>query len=63
MPKLRLGPSSTVFILFFLLALIEALQTRRWPLVIVFVALGVLSIVTDSLRTARKAPRAGRDHS
>jgi hypothetical protein len=50
---LRLGPASTVFILFFLLAAIEALQTRNWVLVAIFLVLGALSMRADSVRRRR----------
>jgi hypothetical protein len=44
-----MGTNVTVFVLFFLLALIEALQSRNWPLVALFGVLGVLSLRADSL--------------
>ncbi|MBI5421781.1 hypothetical protein HZA44_01455 [Candidatus Peregrinibacteria bacterium] len=37
----------TVFILFFGIALIEALQRHNWPEAILFLALGVFSLWAD----------------
>ncbi|MBX4211042.1 hypothetical protein KW783_03680 [Candidatus Parcubacteria bacterium] len=37
-----------VMILFFGLALIEAIQARNWPKVIIFAALGLLSYSVDT---------------
>ena len=37
----------TVFILFFGIALIEALQKQNWPEALLFLALGILSLWAD----------------
>lgn len=40
-----------VFILFFGIALIEALQKQNWPEAILFMALGVISLWADFKKT------------
>jgi hypothetical protein len=47
MRGLRLGPHFTVFVLFFGLALIEAIEGRRWSLAALFAALALLSLRAD----------------
>ena len=46
MKKLKFA-NITVFILFFGIALIEAIQKQNWPEAILFLALGVLSLWAD----------------
>jgi hypothetical protein len=48
MAKLKVGQSSAVFFLFFLLALIEAVGSGNWLLSLVFVFLGLLSMRADA---------------
>ena len=54
MRKLRLGASVTVFLLFFALAAMEAVQKQNWVLVAIFVVLGVLSLRADSLVKSKR---------
>ena len=55
MRKIRLGPSVTVFALFFLLALIEALQSQNWLAAALFASVAALSLWSDSRSRARRA--------
>ena len=50
MRKLKVGENLTVFILFFGLALIEAMQNGRWLLVVLFLALAAVFLRADNLR-------------
>jgi uncharacterized membrane protein len=45
---MKLGTNSAVFILFFGIALIEAVQLKNWFVALIFIFLGVLSIFSDS---------------
>jgi len=47
------GSATAVYMLFFLLSLIEAVRHGDWIMVAVFVALGILSISAD-LRGAKR---------
>jgi len=48
MRGLRLGPHFTVFVLFFGLALIEAIEGHRWLFAALFAALALLSLRADA---------------
>lgn len=48
--KVQAGTNATIFILFFCIALIEALQVHNWFLAGLFIALGVLSLYADNFR-------------
>lgn len=50
--KLNFGTNFAVFVIFFAIALIEALQKGNWLEAILFAALGVLSLRADSLKKA-----------
>ncbi len=45
---MKLGTNSAIFILFFGIALIEAIQLRNWLFALIFIALGVLSYSADN---------------
>lgn len=45
---IKLGKNFAVFVLFFALALIEAAQSQNWLKVIIFAALGFVSLWADS---------------
>lgn len=47
MKRLKFGANFAIFVLFFGMAALDALQTQNWPRVAVFAALGVLSLWAD----------------
>jgi hypothetical protein len=48
MKKSNSGASLTIFILFFGLALVEALKRHNWPEAALFLLLGVVSFLADT---------------
>ena len=50
MRKLHVGENIAVFILFFGLALMEAMQHGRWLLVVLWLALAAVFLRADNLR-------------
>ena len=54
MPKLRMGANVTVFLLFFALATMEAVQKRNWILVALFLLLALLSLRADWFKRPRQ---------
>jgi hypothetical protein len=50
MGKLRLGTNVTVFLLFFGIALLDALQSRDWLRSAFWLAIGLVFLRADSLR-------------
>lgn len=48
MKNLNLGTNFAVFIIFFGIALIEALQKQNWLEAVLFVALGILFLRADN---------------
>jgi hypothetical protein len=50
MKKIRLGTNFTVFVLFFGVATLEALQTRNWLKAAFWLAIGLVFLVADNLR-------------
>lgn len=46
--KLKFGTNFAIFVLFFALALIEAVQSQSWLKVVIFMLLGVISLWADS---------------
>ena len=50
MKRLRLGANFAIFLLFFGLATLEALQTRNWLKAALWFALGVVFLIADNLR-------------
>jgi len=51
---MKLGSAMAVFIIFFALALYEAIAARNWLFAAVFVALALLSLRADSLVNKRR---------
>jgi hypothetical protein len=49
--RLRLGTNFTVFVLFFGVATLEALQTRNWIKASFWLAIAVVFLLADRLRT------------
>jgi len=54
MKSFRFGTNFTVFVLFFGVATLEALQTRNWLKAAFWLAIGVVFLVTDNLRAHDK---------
>lgn len=48
--KVQAGTNATIFVLFFCVALIEAIQLHNWFFAGIFIALGVLSLYADNLK-------------
>lgn len=48
MKNLKLGANFAVFVLFFGLALVEALQRNSWLEACLFLALGLVSLLADA---------------
>jgi len=48
--KLKLGTNFAVFVIFFSIALIEALQKQNYIEAVLFLALGVISLFADSMK-------------
>jgi hypothetical protein len=53
MKKLRIGVNFTVFLLFFGVALLEALQAQNWLKSAFWVAIGTVFLLGDQLRNRR----------
>jgi hypothetical protein len=52
MKNIKLGTGFTVFLLFFGVSLIEALETKNWLKAAFWLAIGVVFLVSDNLRRA-----------
>lgn len=50
MKRLKLGSGFTVFLLFFGIALLEALQTHSWIKAAFWVAIGTFFLLADNLK-------------
>lgn len=48
MKNLKFGISFAVFIIFFGVALLDAIQTQSWPRIFVFLALAILCLWVDA---------------
>jgi hypothetical protein len=57
MRKLRLGANVTVFLLFFGIALLDALKSSDWLRAALWFALGLVFLRADSLRRPEDAER------
>ncbi len=53
MPTPRLGTNVTIFLLFFGVAALEAFQTQNWLKALFWVAIGVVFLLADNLKTRR----------
>ena len=53
MKRIKLGTNFTVFVLFFGVATLEAFQTQNWLKAIFWLAIGLVFLVTDTLRKAQ----------
>jgi len=54
MKRIRLGTNFAVFVLFFGLATLEAVQTRNWLKAAFWLAIGILFLVADNSRREDK---------
>jgi len=52
MKKIKLGTNFTVFLLFFGVGILEAIQTRNWPKAAFWFAIGLVFLVADNLKRA-----------
>ena len=50
MTKIKLGTNFAVFVLFFGVATLEAVQTRNWLKTLFWVAISIVFLVADNLR-------------
>jgi len=50
MKNFKMGTNFTVFLLFFGVAVIEAIQTRNWLKCIFWLAIGIVFLVADNPR-------------
>jgi hypothetical protein len=54
MSRLKLSTNTTVFFLFFGVAVLEAFQTRNWIKAAFWVAIGIAFFAADNLRRANQ---------
>lgn len=54
MKRLRLGTNFAIFVLFFGVATLEEFQTRNWLKAAFWLAIGLVFLVADNLRTEDK---------
>jgi len=52
MKKIRLGTNFTVFLLFFGVGTLEAIQTGNWPKAAFWFAIGLVFLIADNLKRA-----------
>jgi hypothetical protein len=50
MKKIRFGANFTIFILFFGVAVLEAIQSHNWLKSLFWLAIGIVFLVADNLR-------------
>jgi cell division protein FtsW (lipid II flippase) len=55
MKQIKLGAGFIIFLLFFGVALLEAINTRNWMMVIFWAAIGLLFFVLDNQRSSRES--------
>lgn len=53
MNKIRLSTNFAVFLLFFGVAALEAFQTGKWPVVLFWLAVGLVFLLADNLKKAK----------
>jgi hypothetical protein len=53
MNKIKLSTNFTVFLLFFGVAALEAFQTSNWPMVLFWLAIGLVFLIADNLKKAK----------
>jgi hypothetical protein len=52
MKKIKLGTNFAVFILFFGMGILEAIQTSNWLKALFWFAIGIVFLVADNLKRA-----------
>jgi hypothetical protein len=52
MKKIKFGTNFAVFILFFGMGVLEAIQTSNWPKTLFWFAIGIVFLVADNLKKA-----------
>jgi hypothetical protein len=52
MPKVRMGTNVTVFLLFFGIALLDALRSQDWLRAAFWVAIGLVFLRADALKSS-----------
>jgi hypothetical protein len=57
MKQIKPGPGFTIFMLFFALALIDAIRIQDWLKVSFWIGIGVVFLLMDSMGSRRKADR------
>lgn len=55
MPQIKPGPGFTIFILFFGLALIDAIRIHDWLKVSIWIGIGLVFLLADGTRKPRDA--------
>lgn len=55
MKQIKPGPGFTVFMLFFALALIDAIRIQDWLKVSFWVGIGIVFLLMDNMSSRRKA--------
>ena len=58
MPQIKPGPGFTVFLLFFALALIDAIRIQDWLKVSFWIAIGLVFLLADSPKKRKGADGA-----
>jgi len=53
MNKIKLSTNFTVFLLFFGVATFEAIQTSNLPMVLFWLAIGLVFLIADNLKKAK----------
>lgn len=59
MTRIKLGANLAVFLLFFGVAALEALQTRNWIKAAFWLAIGIVFLAADNLRRSADNLRKG----
>lgn len=54
MKKIRLSTNFTIFLLFFGVGALEAFQTKNWPKVAFWIAIGIVFLLSDNLKKNAK---------
>ena len=59
MTRIKLGANLAIFLLFFGVAALEALQTRNWVKAAFWLAIGIVFLAADNLRRSADNLRKG----
>ena len=55
MPQIKPGPGFTIFLLFFALALVDAIRIHDWLKVSFWVGMGLVFLLADSTKNGKRA--------